>query len=193
MQPGSTSEIVVANNQPPENIEMLIYPDSDLFINTGAFSTGGVRVQYEPDPRFVFNTRRTECAAVKHTPALPDDPDSLETLEFTCFTGDSNSCNFRIPGRQPAQMIIGQKYVIDVASQTLIETVDPDYEQIKTYYDAVITLQSDNLSATCLTTFLDVDGDGVWYPNDACEFDVGLAANQGCPAGVSPSTDAGGD
>lgn len=193
MQPGSTAEIQSVTNQPPESIEMLIYPESDLFINTGAFSTGGVRVQYQPDTRFVLNTRRTECAAIEHSPALPDDPNSVETLAFTCFTGDSNSCNFRIPGRQPTQMIIGQQYVVDVKNQTLIETIDPDYEDIKNYYDTVVTLRNNGLLATCLTPYLDADSDGVPYPLDACPLELGLSGNQGCPAGVSPSTEAGGD
>lgn len=192
MQPGSTSEITVANNQPPENIEMLIYPESDLFINTGAFSTGGVRIQYQPDDRFIFNTRRTECAAVEHNVSLPDS-DIGETLVFTCFTGDSNSCNFRAPGRQPIQMEIGKQYIVDIDSQALIDTVDPDYEKLKIYYDTVVTLQGSPLAATCLVPYLDVDGDGVGYPNDACPREVGLAGNQGCPAGVSPTTEAGSD
>ena len=193
MQPGSTAEITTANNQPPESIEMLIYPESDLFINTGAFSTGGVRIQYQPDTRFVLNTRRTECAAIEHNPVVEDDPESIETLAFTCFTGDSNSCNFRIPGRQPTQMIIGQKYVIDVKNQTLLETVDPVYEDIKNYYDTVVTLRGDGQLASCLTPYLDADNDGVPYPLDACPFELGLSGNQGCPAGVSPSTETAGN
>ena len=191
MQAGSTAEITSVSNQPPENIRALLYPDSDLFINTGEFSSGGVRIEFEPDNRFVFNSRRTECVAVEHISSLPDDPESVETLAFTCLTGDSESCNFRMPGRQPMQMVIGKQYVIDVKGQSLLETVDIEYEHLKTYYDTVNALQSDARSAICIAPYLDVDGDGVRYPDDACEFELGLAGNQGCPAGKSPKTETG--
>ena len=35
----------------------------------------------------------------------------------------------------------------------------------------------------------DVDGDGVRYPDDGCEFTAGLAGNQGCPSGASPDAE----
>jgi serine/threonine protein phosphatase PrpC len=189
MQAGSTSEITTVSNQAPENIHALLYPDSDLFINTGEFSSGGVRIEYQPDSRFVFNSKRTECVAVQHISALPDDSEDVDKLAFTCLTGDANSCNFRIPGRQPTQMVIGQQYVIDVNNQTLIETVAIDYDHLKTYYDTVVKLQRDDTSAICLATYLDVDGDGVRYPDDGCEFTAGLAGNQGCPSGASPDAE----
>lgn len=189
MQPGSTVEILEANNQPPANIEMQVYPDSDVFINAGEFSSGGVRIEYQPDPRFVFNTRRTECATIQHIPALPDDTSSIETMTFTCLTGDANSCNYRIPGRQVSQMVIGKQYVIDVQNQTLLDTIDPNYETLKFYYDTVEVLRGDDLAATCLAPYLDVDGDGVRYPDDLCEFEVGLAGNAGCPAGSSGNSE----
>lgn len=191
MQPGSTAEITSVSNQAPENIRALLYPDSDLFINTGEFSSGGVRVEYEPDNRFVFNSRRTECVAIEHISALPDDPNDVDKLAFTCFTGDADSCNFRMPGRQPTQMIIGKQYVIDIDNQTLLETVDFDYHHLKTYYDTVVTLQNDATSAICIAPYLDIDGDSVRYPDDACEFELGLAGNQGCPSGTSPETETG--
>jgi len=189
MQPGSTVQITSVSNQAPENIRALLYPDSDLFINTGEFSSGGVRVEYEPDNRFVFNSRRTECVAIEHMSALPDDPDDVDKLAFTCFTGDADSCNFRMPGRQPTQMIIGKQYVIDIDNQTLLETVDFDYHHLKTYYDTIVTLKNDATSAICIAPYLDVDGDSVGYPDDACEFELGLSGNRGCPSGTSPETE----
>jgi len=191
MQPGSTTEITSVSNQPPENIRALLYPDSDLFINTGEFSSGGVRIEYEPDNRYIFNSRRTECVVVQHISASPDDPDDVDKLSFACLTGDADSCNFRIPGRQPTQMVVGKQYVIDVDNQTLLETVDIDYLHLKTYYNTVVALQNDASSAICMASYLDVDGDGVDYPDDACEFESGLAGNRGCPAGKSPETETG--
>ena len=189
MQPGSTAEITVANNENPANIELLMYPDSDLFINAGEFSSGGVRVEYVEDTRFAFNTSQTECASVQHLPALSGEVVRVETLAFTCFTGDEDSCNFRIPGRPPTPMIIGQQYVIDINEQTLIASIDVDYERVKSYYDTVVALQGIDTSAICLAPYLDADGDGVRYPDDACEFEVGLAGNRGCPAGTSPTAE----
>jgi serine/threonine protein phosphatase PrpC len=191
MQPGSTSEITAVSNQKPESIRGLLYPDSDLFINTGEFSSGGVRMEFEPDPRFVFNSRRAECIALEHISAVPDDPNDVDKLAFTCLTGDIDSCNVRIPGQTPTQMIIGKQYVIDIENRSLLRTVDIDYEHLKIYYDTVITLQNDPTSATCIASYLDFDGDGVRYPDDACEYDLGLTGNRGCPSGQSPDAETG--
>ncbi len=191
MQSNSVVEILEVQNQAPESVTMSIDTGSDIFVNAGEFSSGGFRVQFIPDLDFRLNTRRTECLSVRHLAAGENTLFDVPTLSLSCYTGDSTSCNFRTPENQrPTEMVIGQEYILDAETGEVLMITEPDYEQIKAYYNTVVTLQGDDLSATCLASYLDVDGDGVLYPNDACESDTGLAGNRGCPAGVSPTTEA---
>jgi len=189
MQAGSSIEILDVQNQPPESITLAVDAESDVFINAGEFSSGGFRVQYAPDDDFRLTTRRSECLSVKHTVAGPQTLYDVDTISFACYTGDPDSCNFRTPSnRQPTQMVIGTEYVVGVETGELLGTIEPEYNDLTAYYDTVLELQNNQQWAVCLASYLDPDNDGVRYPDDACEFEVGLAGNRGCPAGVVPPT-----
>jgi len=190
MQASSSVEILEVQNQAPESITLAVDNDSNVFINAGEFSSGGFRVQYVPNDDFRLITRRSECLSVKHVTAGDETLFDVDTLSFTCYTGDADSCNYRSPDTsQPQQMVIGTEYVLDAETGELLGTIEPEYDDLTDYYFSVNNLQGEAVSATCLAPYLDPDNDGVRYPEDACEFEVGLAGNQGCPAGVVPPTE----
>lgn len=190
MQADSTIEILEVSNQAPESITMAVDAGSNVFINAGEFSSGGFRVQYIPNEDFRLITRRSECVSVKYQSAGAETLFDVDTLSFTCFTGDSDSCNFRTPAnRQPTQMTIGSEYVLDAETGEVLGVIEPEYNDLTAYFGSVLNLLGDWSPATCLTPYLDPDNDGVRFPDDACEFQVGLAGNAGCPAGVDPATE----
>ncbi len=193
LQADSSIEILEAQNQPPESITLAVDASSDVFINAGEFSSGGFRVQYIPNDDFRLITRRSECISFKYTTAGVDTLFDVDTLSLTCYTGDADSCNFRSPSSsQPTQMSIGTEYVLDAETGELLGRIEPQYENLTAYYDTVVTLHNNDLWANCLGSYLDPDNDGVSYPDDACPFDLGLAGNRGCAAGVVPPTETSG-
>lgn len=181
LQPESAIQLDNVNNQASiENMEILLFPNSDIFVNSGNFWQGGVEVSILMNAGIQFEAQASCIAAKEITPNL-DELDTPEKVVFTCFTGDENSCQYLLPGSQPVTMSIGQRYLLDIDNLELIESGDIIYEEVKSYYDTVFNLTGDASKADCLEAYLDSDGDTIPYPLDECEFEAGTQETGGCP------------
>lgn len=80
-------------------------------------------------------------------------------------------------------MTIGKEYILSTTSGELLAEVEPEYEDTKLYYNTITMFQDDGLSGNCLARYLDLDGDGISYPDDLCPQENGVTGNSGCPAG----------
>jgi len=163
-----------------ENLDSILYPQGDLYSNTGDFRNGGVQIALQQNASIHFNAQ-TECIAAKQIPAdisIPNDPDKVA---FTCFTGQDGDCTYKFPQSEPITMPIGSRVLLDITNQQEIEVGPILYSEVQTYYDTVVALTGSDEQVQCLSPYLDQDGDGVSYPIDECPADPGAADTNGCP------------
>jgi hypothetical protein len=163
-----------------EALQALLYPEGDLYANTGDFLNGGLEVALQQDAGIRFHAQ-TACVAVKQIPADMTRPDDTDKVAFTCFTGQQNDCYYQLPGQDPIQIPIGARVLLDVEKKEQVEAGPLIYEEVKTYFDTVSTLTGSFDQAQCLNAALDTDGDRVYYPHDQCSDQAGTDATGGCP------------
>jgi len=182
LQPNTLAEVNRVDGSPGrENLDAVLYPQGDLYSNTGDFHNGGVEVDLQQNASIKFNAE-TQCIAAKQIPAdvnILDDPDRVA---FTCFTGQNGDCTYRFPGLpEPVTMPIGRRVLLDITNQVEIEAGPILYSEVQTYYDTVVALTHSDEQVKCLAPHLDKDGDGVSYPADECPDAPGAAETNGCP------------
>lgn len=182
LQPNTLVEVSSVNGVPGrESLESVLYPQGDMYSNTGDFRNGGIEVDLQQNASIHFNAK-AQCIAAKQIPAdlsIANDPDKVA---FTCFTGQDGDCSYRFPeSRDPIIMPIGSRVLLDVTNQKEIEIGSIRYEEVQTYYDTVVELTKSDEQVTCLAPYLDKDGDSVSYPADECPDDPGAVDTNGCP------------
>jgi serine/threonine protein phosphatase PrpC len=163
-----------------EHLDSILYPQGDLYSNTGDFRNGGVQIALQQNASIHFDAR-SECIAAKQIPAdisVPNDPDKVA---FTCFTGQSGDCSYKFPQSEPVIMPVGSRVLLDITNQKEIEVGPILYNEAQTYYDTVFALTQSDEQVTCLSPYLDIDGDTVSYPVDECPEDPGAVDTNGCP------------
>ncbi|MBZ0286542.1 MAG: hypothetical protein K8I30_02930, partial [Anaerolineae bacterium] len=184
LQDETLVEINRVENAPGrESLDSVLYPQGDMYANTGDFKNGGVEVALQQNASIKFFAE-TQCIAAKQIPADVTKPDDPDKVALTCFTGNSGDCHYRFPDTQEPEgvvMPIGSRVLLDVTNQKEIEVGPIHYDEVKTYYDTVMQLTKSDEQVTCLAPFLDADGDGISYPADQCPSDVGTADTNGCP------------
>ncbi|MEO8607196.1 MAG: hypothetical protein ABI690_04910 [Chloroflexota bacterium] len=182
LQDDTLVEVNRVDNAPGrESLDSVLYPQGDMYANIGDFQNGGVEVALQQNASIKFNAN-TECVAAKQIPAdvsVPNDPDKVA---FTCFTGSSGDCSYSFPqSEKPVEMPIGQRVLLDVTDQKEISVGPIQYDEVKKYYDTVMSLTKSDDQVKCLAPSLDTDGDGISYPTDQCPNDPGPADTNGCP------------
>lgn len=182
LQPNTLVEVSSVNGMPGrESLESVLYPQGDMYSNTGDFRNGGIEIDLQQNASIHFNAK-AQCIAAKQIPAdlsIANDPDKVA---FTCFTGQDGDCTYRFPeSRDPIIMPIGSRVLLDVTNQKEIEIGAIRYDEVQTYYDTVVELTKSDEQVTCLAPYLDKDGDSVSYPADECPDDPGAVDTNGCP------------
>lgn len=182
LQDDTLVEVSRVDNAPGrESLDSVLYPQGDMYSNTGDFKNGGVEVALQQNASIKFNAE-TQCIAAKQIPADVTKPNDPDKVAFTCFTGSSGDCSYRFPESPEAvTMPIGSRVLLDVTNQKEIEVGPIHYDEVKTYYDTVMSLTKSDEQVKCLAPFLDTDGDGISYPTDMCPSDPGPADTNGCP------------
>lgn len=182
LQDDTLVEVSRVDNAPGrESLDAVLYPQGDLYSNTGDFRNEGVQVALQQNASIRFDAK-TQCIAAKQIPAdmsIPDDPDKVA---LTCFTGQDGDCSYRFPeSPEPVIMSIGSRVLLDVTNQQEIEVGAIRFDEVQTYYDTVVSLTKSDEQVKCLAPYLDKDGDSVSYPIDECPDDPGALDTNGCP------------
>lgn len=182
LQDDTLVEVSRVDNYPGrESVDTVLYPQGDMYANTGDFQNGGIEVALQQNASIKFFAE-TQCIAAKQIPAdvsIANDPDKVA---FTCFTGNNGDCSYRFPdSTEPVTMPINSRVLLDITNQKEIEQGPIHYDEVKTYYDTVMSLTKSDEQVKCLAPSLDSDGDSISYPTDQCPNDVGPADTNGCP------------
>jgi serine/threonine protein phosphatase PrpC len=184
LQEDTVVEISRIDNVPDrESLDSVLYPQGDMYANTGDFRRGGVEVALQQNASIKFNAE-TQCIAARQIPPDVTKPDDPDKVALTCFTGNNGDCAYRFPDTQEPEgvvMPIGKRVLLDVTNQKEIEVGPILFDEVKTYYDTVYSLTKSDEQVKCLAPFLDEDADGVSYPADTCPSEAGSAETGGCP------------
>jgi len=182
IQPESQLEFLTIIGSPgEEQFTGTIYSGSDAYVRVGTFSNGGITLGLDrfADVTFASSSR---CFSFKQIPPDPQDVNDFDKLALTCFGSDDGACSYELPQSTPVAMPNGKRVLLNLDVGELVTSDDdPIYEEVRTYYDTVVELSGDSEDATCLSPFLDVDGDGILYPVDVCETEAGTEVTEGCP------------
>ncbi|MEM6285024.1 MAG: hypothetical protein AAF787_22725 [Chloroflexota bacterium] len=181
VQPESQLEFLTINGAPgEETVTNTIYSGSDIYVRSGSFTNGDIFFGLDRFSGVDFRSE-AQCFAYKQIPPDPEDINDFDKLALTCFGADGQ-CTYTLPDESPAPMPGGKRVLLNLEEGTLVTSdEDPIYEEIKTYYDTVVELSGSDADAVCLSPFLDIDGDGILYPVDACETEAGTDVTEGCP------------
>lgn len=172
---------LVNNVAPTESISMQLFPASDMYVNTGNFENGGVRVNMQLFPDTQLEARAA-CFSAKQIPPDPNDPNDTDKVAFTCYAGNANAtCTYRLTNGTTEQIPFGTRVLLDLTRDEFIIAENIYPEEIKLYRDTAFALLGSEDAVNCLSTYLDFDGDGVIYPNDECENEAGRPETAGCP------------
>jgi hypothetical protein len=173
---------LVRNGPGSESIVFQMSPQSDLFVRSGNFDNGGIQVSVDISEGMTV-LALADCVTLSHIPPDPNDPTDTEKLALTCYGGaaDWHVCSYRPPFSSETEIEFDQRILLDLDNGAFIEQTTPVYDEIKAYRDIVAELSGDPDAIACLTPYLDVDADGVPYPQDICEFEAGRVELDGCP------------
>lgn len=164
-----------------EHIDSLFYSNSDLYAYAGSFINGGVRFRLDRYPD-VELWSRSLCFSMRQIPANREDPEDFDKLAFTCLAGPDGNCTYRFGDTLPNEMPTARRVLLNLETSELVTDEEPPlYEEMRTYYDTVVELSGNENDLACLRPHLDIDNDGIAYPNDLCENDPGGEITQGCP------------
>ncbi|MEL6151254.1 MAG: hypothetical protein AAFR56_16635 [Chloroflexota bacterium] len=182
VQPESQLEFLSINGSVgEETVTNTIYSGSDVYVRSGSFVNGSVNFGLDRFTNVDFRSQ-AQCFAFKQIPPDPEDVNDFDKLALTCFDSVDGVCSYTLPDEPPVTMPNGKRVLLNLEQGTLVTSdEDPIYEEIKVYYDTVVELSGGDADAVCLSPFLDVDGDGILYPVDACETQFGTEITEGCP------------
>jgi len=176
-------ELSEVNNTPSqERITLQLFPAGDVFYNMGGFESEGALVSFQQNPNLSYDAD-TSCLSTKQIPSDPTDPNDRDKVALTCYTGQDGDCSVQYGIDEPITLGINQRVLVDLNDGNIISRDAPVFEEVKTYYDTVVTLTGNDSLAQCLNTALDTDGDGVPYPVDECPDEPGSLPANGCPDG----------
>lgn len=178
LQPGSAIRLnQVIDVLGSEQIDLLLKRGSDIFVNPGAFGSGGITVGLEQNPEIRMQSQNA-CMSIRQISADFSDPSDTDKVEVTCYGGN---CTYRLPNIEPEVIPPGQQTLLNVDNPQLISTAPANVERILGYADTIYKLaplQRDQLD--CLSEWLDDDNDGVNYPLDLCPDESAPGSNDGC-------------
>lgn len=173
-------ELSVVDNTPgQEFIISQLFPEGDVFYNMGTFQNRGAFISFQQNASIRY-TAQTACLSTKQIPSDPTDPEDTDKVALTCYTGSDGDCYLDAPGREQELFNVGERVVVDLVSGEVVSRGAPIFEELQTYYDTAVSLNSEPL-VQCLSEGLDTDGDGVPYPVDLCPDEPGSLAADGCP------------
>ncbi|MCU0466644.1 MAG: hypothetical protein MUF38_19010, partial [Anaerolineae bacterium] len=173
-------ELAVVDNTPgQEFIISQLFPEGDVFYNMGSFQNRGAFISFQQNANIRY-TAQTACLSTKQIPSDPTDPEDTDKVALTCYTGSDGDCYLDAPGQEQQLFNVGERVVVDLVSGEVVSRGAPIFEELQTYYDTAVALNSETL-VQCLSEGLDTDGDGVPYPIDLCPDEPGSLAAEGCP------------
>jgi serine/threonine protein phosphatase PrpC/PKD repeat protein len=181
LQPGSSLRLNEVLDTPgSEQIDLILKRGSNIFINPGAFGSGGILVGLEQNPEIRMQSQNA-CMSIRQISADFSDPNDTDKVEVTCYGGN---CTYRLPNAEPEVIPSGQQTLLNVDNPQLISTSPVNPEVVKAYAETIyqlapLQLRRDQLN--CLSPWLDDDGDGVNYPIDLCPNEAAPGSNDGCP------------
>jgi serine/threonine protein phosphatase PrpC len=179
-------EIDTAPNQ--EQIEMLLYPEGDIFVLPGDFINLGVEILLAQDERIVFDTQ-VECLAARQMTPDPNIEDDHQKVAFSCYTAGpaprEDNCQYRFARGEEVAIPIGYRVLLDVEDRVAIGTPGPIlYEEAQRYYETIERLSPDGVdedARRCFRDYLDGDDDGFADFEDFCPDDASSPSAFGCP------------
>lgn len=184
-------ELYDVNNTPgQERIVLELFPGGDVFYNMGAFETDGALVSFQQNINLLYNAD-TSCLSTKQILSDPNDPNDVDKVALTCYTGEDGDCTLELIGQEPVELGVNERILVSLSDGSIISRDAPIFEEVKTYYDNAELLTGDPSLTQCLSVALDTDGDTVPYPVDECPDEVGTPPT-GCPDGDAdgvPDTD----
>lgn len=189
MQPQTSLKLRHASYSAEEQlIDLQEYPNSDIFIHTGDFNKGNTRVELVENLLVSLNAKST-CLSAKMIPPDPNNPADAEKVALTCYIGLTGDCTYTLDGTEELRMPIGSRVLINLITSEVIEEGPVLFEEVKTYTDTVFNLTGRYDRSSCLSPFLDSDFDGVPYPQDLCEGELGKLEYSGCILPPGPDRD----
>lgn len=204
LEPNSSFNISSIDNTPGnETLELTLDTDSELIVHSYDFANGGISVELFGFGNVRFFTS-AEAFAVRQIP--PDstlDAEDTDKAEFACISAQIAEClytlsadsvqtrdtgGFRLMNNAPQDnnvitsiIPVGQVVLLDLKNSALLELDPISYERATRYYDLLVEAANNTEETHYLEPYLDPDEDTVLYPADACEFEPGPAATNGCP------------
>lgn len=161
----------VDNRPGRETIELLVYPGSSIFIQSGQYATAGLILALQENANIRLISQST-CQAASHT--------APNIVTFSCYTSEANVCFYELSRGNPIPIPPNQQVTINTTNPSPnAPSTDIPYQEAANYYAALQDLRVE--VPACISSYIDQDQDGVLDESDTCPDVAGALALSGCP------------